>query len=127
MAVQAAITLNTVVYDPNGAPSGKPSWVNRASGLLGSFSKVVQDFTDSVGKLKLTRVNFKLEVPVVATVDTACVCAGTTLRLGTASVTFTVAPDSTLAERTDLYLRLKDLVATDLVKNSIENYNPAYA
>lgn len=126
MSQQASFTLNTVVYDPAGAPRGKPEWVNRAGGILNSFSEVTQDYREAVGGLKLTTASVKLKVPVVASTDTACTCAGTVLRLGQVEVIFKLDPNSTLAERTDLYLRFKDLVATGYFSGMIENLNPAY-
>lgn len=127
MSQQASVTLNTVVYDPDGAKDGRVIWTNRTGGILNSFSMLYQRFLTAVGGLKLTKVNFKLEVPVVATADTTCSCAGTVLRTGMGTIEVSFAPDSTLAERTDFYLRLKDLIASDLVKHAIEDLNPAYA
>ena len=127
MSQQASFTLNTVVYDPAGAPNGRPLWVNRTGGILNSFSEVTQDYREAVGGLKLTTASVKLKVPVVATTDTSCTCAGNVLRLGQAEVIVKLAPDSTLAERTDLYLRLKDLVNSSYFIGMIENLNPAYA
>lgn len=127
MSQQAAVTLNTVVYSPDGAPSGVPLWTNRAGGVLNSFSRLIQRFVTGSGGLKLTKINYKVEVPIVATTDTTCACTGTLLRTSMATIEFSLSPDATLAERTDLYLRMKDLMATDLVKNAVENLDPAYA
>lgn len=127
MSQQASVTLNTVVYGPDGAPDQVPTWTNRDGGILNSFSKLIQRFATGSGGLKLTKINYQIEVPVVATSDSTCSCTGTVLRTSKASISFSLAPDATLAERTDLYLRLKDLIATDLVKNGVEQLNPAYA
>lgn len=129
MSQQAAVTLNTVVYDPAGQDSASKLvlWFNRAGGILNSFSRLTQRFRQGIGAAKASEISFRLEVPVVATSDTTCSCAGALLRTGYAQVTFTFAESSTTAERTDLYLRLKDLVATDLVKNGVEGPDPAYA
>lgn len=129
MSQQAAVTLNTVVYDPAGSDSksGLVLWFNRAGGLLNSFSRLSQRFLTGVGGTKATRISFRVEVPIVATADSTCACTGALLRTGSFDVQFSVDPGSTLAERTDLYLRAKDLLATDLVKFGIENLDPAYA
>ena len=127
MSQQAAVTLNTVVYDPAGSDNGIVLWFNRAGGLLNSFSRLTQRFLSGVGGLKLTKVSYKVEVPIVATADGTCSCSGEQLRMSMAEITFSLSPTSTLAERTDLYLRVKDLIATDLVKNGVENLDPAYA
>ena len=127
MAQQAAVTLNTVVYSPSGSENGIVKWFNRVGGVLNSFSALTQRFVTGAGGQKLTKVTYRLEVPVVATTDTDCSCAGTLLRTSSCQVDFWLAADSTVAERTDLYLRIKDLIATSTVSNAVENLDPAYA
>lgn len=127
MSQQASITLNAVVYDPAGAPKGKPVWVNRTGGVLNSFSDVTQTFVSNVGGKKLTKASFVLEVPIVATTDSTCSCSGTLLRMSRVYIEFSMDPGATAAERTDLYLRAKDLISTSLVQGTIEDLDPAYA
>lgn len=126
MGQQASLTLNTVVYDPDGAPNGQVTWTNRSGGILNSFSNVTQMFNTSVGGAKLTKMSYRISVPVVASTDTTCSCTGTLLRTSTAAISFSLAPDASLAERTDLYLRLKDLLASTLVSDAVESLKPAY-
>lgn len=128
MSQQAAVTLNTVVYDPAGQDSTSKLvlWFNRAGGVLNSFSRLTQRFRQGVGVAKASEISFRIEVPVVATSDTTCSCAGSLLRTNSCTVTFTCGDGSTTAERTDLYLRVKDLIATSLVSNGVENLDPAY-
>lgn len=127
MSQQASVTLNTIVYDPAGSDKGIVKWVNRAGGLLNSFSTLSQRFLTGVGGLKLNKLSFKVEVPIVATSDTTCSCSGSLLRMNQASIEFSISPSATLAERTDIYLRVVSLIQSDLVKLGVENLDPAYA
>lgn len=127
MSQQAAVTLNTVVYDPAGANNGILTWVNRVGGVLNSFSKLTQGFVTNSGARKLTKASFRVEVPVVATADSTCSCAGAVLRTSSAQIDFWVDPNATLTERTDLFNRVKDLAASTLVGDTVKDLNPAYA
>lgn len=127
MSQQADVTLNTVVYSSSGQQNGVVLWFSRAGGVLNSFSKLAQRYAQAVGGLKLTKISYKVEVPVVATADTTCSCTGAVLRTSMATIEFSLAPDATLAERTDLYLRVKDLVASTVLQGAVKDLNPAYA
>lgn len=127
MSQQAAVTLNTVVYDPAGANNGILTWVNRVGGVLNSFSKLTQGFITNSGARKLTKASFRVEVPVVATADSTCSCAGAVLRTSSAQIDFWIDPNATLVERTDLFNRVKDLAASTLVGDTVKDLNPAYA
>lgn len=126
MGQQTSVTLNTVVYTPGATVNGIQSWWNRAGGVLGSFKRFTQRFLTGVGGKKLTKVSFLLEIPTVATSSDACACAGTLLRTSIATITASIDPNASVAERTDLYLSLKDLAASDTVKNAIQNLDPDY-
>lgn len=121
MAAQANVTLNSVVYVPTGIKGGILGWVNRADGTPGAFSPLTESLTPPSPTGKVFNATFKVSVPIVATADTACSCAGTVLRFGEAIVTFLLPNTSTTAERTDLYLRLKDLVASSIMTDAVEN------
>jgi len=123
MSAQANVTLNTVVYVPTGLQSGLASWVNRADGTPGAFSLLTESVQSPSATGKVFRAQFKLSVPIVATASTACSCAGDVLRTGNVEVTFLLPNTSTTAERTDLYLRFKDLVASGIFSDAIENLN----
>lgn len=127
MSQQAAVTLNTVVYSPDGSKNGLVVWTDRSGGVANSFSLLTQSFETGVGGLKLTQASYKLRVPIVATASDACSCAGSVLRESSAQLTFKLDPASTLAERTDLFLRIKDLAASTLLSGTVNNLNPAYA
>lgn len=123
MSQQADVTLNSVVYSKAGVNGGVASWINRAAGVISGFSTLRQIFKSPTSGVQ-TKIDFNLSVPVVAAEDTPCVCAGTLLRTNSVTVSVWVASSSTLAERTDLYLRLKDLVSTSMFIDAVENLDP---
>lgn len=127
MGQQAAVTLNTKVYNPSGSNNGLVVWTERSGGVGTSFSLLTQSYKENQGGLKLTEANYKLDVPIVATADSTCSCTGAVLRRGTAQLIFKLAPDMTPTERTDLYLRVKDLAASTLLSGTVENLDPAFA
>lgn len=125
MAAQAAVTLNTIVYSPNGLIGNVAVWANRTSGFGTGFTYLKEDFAQS-SKGGQVKVLFSLDVPIVAAVDTGFVAAGTVLRRSTIQLSCWMASDSTAAERTDLYNRLKDLVLAAPVSNAVQNLDPTY-
>lgn len=127
MGQQAAVTLNTIVYTPDGSQNGIVKWMNRSGGVAGSFSPLTQGVLDNSGARKWTKFTFRLDVPVVATSSDSCACTGSVIRDSRAQIEFWVDPNATLAERTDLYLRVKDLAASTLLSDAVENLSPAYA
>lgn len=126
MSQQAVVTLNSVTYNPAGTNSGLSSWMDRSGGVSASFSPLTEKFVSNSGPSNLTKVTFRLEVPVVAESDTQCSCAGSLLRTSTCQISFWIPAGSTLAERTDLYLRVKDLISASVVSDAVEDLNPAY-
>jgi hypothetical protein len=121
MAAQASITLNTVVYVPTGVLNQDAGWINRAGGVPNSFSDAdIKVQSPSPGG-SVYRVTARLSLPVVAATDTSCVCAGDVLRDGNVTVQFLLPITGTTAERTDLYLRLKDLIASAPFIDAVEN------
>jgi hypothetical protein len=125
MAQQANVTLNTIVYAPGGTQNGTSVWTNRSGGFGASFSNLKEDFVQPT-KGDVVRMKFSLDVPVVATVDGACTCAGGLLRTSTIQLSVWVPQSSTAAERTDLYNRLKDLVLSAPVSNGVQNLDPTW-
>lgn len=125
MAQQANVTLNTIVYSPNGTTNGKSTWTNRAGGFGNSFTNLTETFGQPVNG-SAVKMTFLLEVPIVATVDTGFVAAGTLLRKCTVQISAFMASDSSAAERTDVYNRLKDLVLSAPVSNGIQNLDPTW-
>lgn len=124
MGQQASVTLNTVVYSPAGLKSGIATWISRVGGVLAGFSKLTQSYKDPTTGTQ-TKIDFNLSIPVLATADSTCGCEGDLIRTNSAVISFWVAGTSTLAERTDLYLRVKDLVASSMLISAVENLDPA--
>lgn len=127
MGQQASVTLNAVVYSPAGSANGTAKWVNRSGGVLNSFSTLQQTFAEASGSKKLTRVNFRLDVPVVATADSTCACTGSLQRTASVQISVWMDPAYTAAERTDLAARIKDLAASGVFTAAVADLDPAYA
>lgn len=127
MSQQVALTLNTLVYAPDGQNNGIVRWMNRDGGTVGSFTLLWQKFVTSVGKDKRVRVTWHANIPIVAAADSACSCTGEVLRTSGFEIQMFADNTSSAAERLDAYNRLKDLVATDSFKLSFTELNPAYA
>lgn len=127
MSQQADVTLNSIVYHPAGTTNGISSWVDRSGGVSLSFSNLTQGFQVNSGARKLTKVTFRLSIPVVATSDSTCACTGSLLRTSSAQIDFWVDPAATASERADLVARVKDLAASTVVDDAVSDLNPAYA
>lgn len=125
MSQQANVTLNTVVYAPNGVNNGVAVWANRSSGYGTGFSFLTEKLSQN-GKSGVVRMEFKLTVPIVETVGTAHDAVGTLLRTSTVFITCLVPENSTAAERTDLKLRIQNLVASTPFTDAVGNLDPAY-
>lgn len=125
MAQQANVTLNSVVYAPAGTSNGTSSWVNRSGGSGASFSTMTEKVTTPSGG-EVVRELFTLSIPIVATEDTACVCAGGLLRSSSVQISVWIPQNSTAAERLDLYTRIKDLVLSDPFINGVKFLDPSY-
>lgn len=121
---QSNMTLNTKVYAANGSSNGTSFWVNRDDGIAAGFSSVEQTVKEPSTGTQV-KIDHKLTVPILASADTTCGCAGSLLRTSTVMISVWVNKDSTTAERTDVYLRLKDLVADPQFIAAVENYSRA--
>lgn len=123
---QTDMVLNTKTYAKSGTESGtnRSLWIYRGTGVASEFSTVSETIKNPVTGTQI-KIDFKLDLPIVATEDTSCACAGDVLRTNTATISVWVAKSSTTAERTDLYLRLKDLVADTQFIGAVENLNQA--
>lgn len=113
-----AITLNSVVYNWAGFdPSGTSRWTATAAGLATSFSNLTARVTiggiDGVSKTaRMSKVKWRIQIPVIATADSSCSCEGTVLRTSYIDVAADFHPTATAAERADALARLKSLVLT---------------
>ena len=99
--------------------------MNREAGVAAGFSRLSESYKDPVTWTQ-TKITYNLAIPVVATADSDCSCTGTLLRTSSVTVSFWINQGSTLAERTDLYLRLKDLIASAIVSGAVENLDPSF-
>lgn len=64
MSQQAAVTLNSVVYNPAGSSNGTVYWYDRSGGVAGSFSPLTQLYRTGVGANKRNDVKFRLVIPI---------------------------------------------------------------
>lgn len=116
----ANITLNTKVYTGQGVVNALATWLNTATGVFASFAFVKARVNPS--DPKFVRIKWTGNLPTVATADSACACVGEVLYFSDFEITVRCARSSSTAERTDLALRMKDLVATTEFQSSIINY-----
>lgn len=115
-----AITLNAKAYNWAGFNANSQSvYKYTGGGLPSSFSYLTSKVNTGVGA-KESVARWNLSIPHVATEASACACPGAVL--GTDYVQFQVqiSPVTTAAERTDLWTRIRDLVASPEFKASIE-------
>lgn len=110
------ITLNTKAYSFSGLLNGIASFLHRGAGVAASFLTLT-------GRVRLTAkdsiVSWMLRVPVVATEATACACPGDAVRVSHVDISVKLPAGATKAERTDIALQVKDLVASPEFQASI--------
>lgn len=121
MAAQTNLTLNTVTYVPKGVQGQLASWINRASGVPGSFSVADLSVADPGPKGQVFRVTARLSLPIVATADTDCTCAGDVLRTYNATITILLPVTGTTTERDDFEKRVKDFVADSQFASAVKD------
>lgn len=114
------ITLNTKIFSFSGFIQGAIArYLNAGTGTAAGFklltSKVEEPTKD--GKIK---IRWKVKLPVVVS-EAECMCPGGMVRENFADVVVTVHNSSPTAERTDIALSLKDLVASPEFQASIIN------
>ena len=124
MSQQANVTLNSVVYAPNGTSNGVATWGNRSGGYASSFSFLTEKMTQT--NPDIVRFEFKLTVPIVETVGTGTAAIGDLLRTTSAFVTMLMPANSTAAERTDIKARMVSLIASLPFTDAVGNLDPAY-
>lgn len=127
MSQQAAVTLNSVVYNPAGSQNGILYWYDRSGGVANSFSPLTQGFVQNSGARKLTKVTYRVSIPTVADADSACSCTGSVLRTSSFQLDFWIDPNESAAGRADLLARAVSLVGSALVSSAVSNLDPAYA
>lgn len=115
-----AITLNTKSYTFRGVVNAVSVYLN-GTGLASSFSNLTISLRVPFGANAKEKIRgaWKLSVPVIAEEAGTCACPGEVLRVSDADITFRMAANATLAERTDFALRLKDLTASPEFQASV--------
>jgi len=114
------ITLNTKVYDNVGFnTNGQFVYSNKDAGVPSGFSYVTTKVNTGTGASDST-MKWNLSLPIVATTDSDCACAGDVKRTYYARIEVTAPAGSTLAERQDIRLRIRDLVASAQFIASVE-------
>lgn len=128
MSAFVNLTLNTKVYTPTSYTGGIAQWVHRPTdGIATSYSTVTQSVKSTNGVQGAVHTQHKLTIPVIATTDSDCACAGTILRTAWVDIHSSSAPTSTLVERTELYDQLCDLILTDAFKDAFTKNEPVFS
>ncbi len=105
-----SIVLNSKTYNPDGFDAqGVSNYSERSAGVPAGFSGL--SFGQNRTELYV-KGTVRLTIPVVATTDSDCSCAGTALRTSRVRLEIEEPVTGTLAERQDLLDRIQDLVAT---------------
>lgn len=113
------IVLNSKTYAGIGFnQNGQSVFKESSAGIPSGFSYLTDKVNTGTGKSD-TSVKWNLSVPVIATEDTDCSCAGDTLRTSYIRIEVSVGAGSSAAERTDLLARIRDLVGTTQFGGSI--------
>lgn len=120
------IVLNTKTYGPVGNLNGTTKWLERSSGVPNGYAPLHLAVKEPGPGVKNYRASAKLLVPVIQTVDSDCTCIGDFLRQIGYEVTMTANVGSTVAERTDAYLRFVALVETPEFIAVFRDLTPQY-
>lgn len=116
-----SITLNSKIYTWTGFnQNAQGVYSERSGGYPSAFSYLTTKVNTGTGKSDST-VKWNLSVPIVATTDSDCSCAGDPLRTSYVRIELQVPAGSSSAERTDLATRVKELVASAEFQASITN------
>lgn len=118
-----ALTLNTKTYSFSGIANAITTYLERSGGIAAAFSAVTASLRMDSGSSReaKSRIQWKLQFPVVADEASACACPGDVVIEADASIAIRLSKNMALAERTDFALRLKDLVASTEFQSSIIN------
>lgn len=112
----STIVLNALNYLGTGILNGVSYFWEKTGGIVNAFSPLT-------AKINITQdrsnVLWKLVVPVVVAADSPCGCAGEVEKSTIVDLTFRFDRRATVAERDEVYKRVKDLVAHASFKASI--------
>lgn len=124
MSQQANVTLNSVVYAPNGTSNGVATWGNRSGGYANSFTFITEKMTQN--NPDVVRTEFKLTVPIVETVGTGTAAIGDKLRESVMFITVLQPAGGTSAERTDFRTRVQNFTTSTPFLDALNNLEPAF-
>lgn len=111
----ANIVLNSKTYTGQGIVNTLGRYTERSAGVADGFSPL----TGSVVVDTKSRVKWKLSLPIIAEEASACACPGSVLRVADVDITIRMDKGMTLAERTDVADRVKDLTAHATFRDSV--------
>lgn len=118
-----SIVLNSKTYNSIGFnANGQSVFKETSAGVAAGFSYLTSKVSTSTGKADST-VKWNLSMPIVATVDSSCSCAGSVLRTDYIRVEASFGSGSPAVERTDALARLRALVLTTEFENSFLSLN----
>lgn len=118
----ANLTLNSVVYAYQGVSNGNIlSWTSAGTGIPSGFSKASMQLRPGFKAGQPWRLSSHLYLPVIATEDSECACAGTLLGSIVERKEVEVWSMSGTALRTDFSLRAKDLANDAQWRGMISN------
>lgn len=115
-----SLTLNTKIFSFTGYIQGAIArYLNAGSGTANGF-KTATAKVEEPNREGLIKVRWKLKLPVVVS-EASCECPGGNVRDNFADIVVSISSSALAAERTDIGLSLKDLVASPEFQASITN------
>jgi hypothetical protein len=111
MPAMANLTLNSKVYIPRGASDGVAKWILVGDATFGGAPSQVSESVRGPLSDGTYRTRWLVDVPKVASVDSACACIGSNIGKGRADMTFVVPTSFTTAEKQDFVDRVQALIA----------------
>lgn len=115
----ANVVLNTKTYTFASDQGGIITWLEQSGGIPTGFSALTLALRQPNKQGSPYRLEMRLGVPTVAAVDSSCTCTGDVLRSEDARIVVEIPVNGTTAERTDVGLRLKDLLANTQVQAAL--------
>lgn len=125
MSQQSVVTLNTHAYNPRGVSGGIASWVDSSNSNGSGVNRLTESVRGPNGS-GITRVRFQLSLPLLATADTACACAGSVLGTASASVDVLIPGSFQVADRENLQKQITDLAASTEFIDAVKNLTGAW-
>lgn len=126
MAVQATLVLNSKNYLPSGKENGVATWGLRGDTTFGGAYSAATQSLRGPSKDGLYRIRFKLDVPLAASADSACGCAGQIKANGVGDFQIVVPATYSAAERLDFCERLQSFVASAVFQSAVADLEGAW-